>query len=219
MHSSGYDAAHFPPAGGGGGGGGPVFDRQAKPRMGCNSIALRATPVCPWKKSQNATPTTRALAQTLEALRATLICFRLVAVAPFVQSGDGASAIIVREPLRKDEVVVRVVLEASERDTGDDGEDPPFQREPPAGRKVGRTGQARQVGDRGRPCPQEKRPVLQRLDVPALDATGKCGRKTEVMAMEGSGDPRRDGRAGSDEDHDGDSFTRAQHLSASSQTS
>ena len=91
----------FPPAGGGGGGGGRAFDRQAKPRTGCSSIALRATPVCPWKKSQKATPTTRALAQTLEALRAALICFRRVAVAPFVQSGDGASAIIVREPLRR----------------------------------------------------------------------------------------------------------------------
>jgi hypothetical protein len=60
-----------------------------------------ATPVCPCRKSKKATPTTRALAQTLEALRAAIICFLRVAVAPFVQSGDGVSVIIVREPLRR----------------------------------------------------------------------------------------------------------------------
>ena len=116
-------------------------------------------------------------------------------------------------------MIVRVVLEALERDTGDDAEDPPFQREPPPGWKVGRTGQARQVDDGGRPSAQEKRPVLEGLDVPALDAAGQGGREPEVVVIGRSGDPRRDGRAGSDEDHDGDSFTRAQHLSASSQTS
>src|SRR2546423_4354937 len=103
MHSSGYDAAHFPPegGGGGGGGGGPAFDRQAKRRTGCSSIPFGATPVCPCRKSKKATPTTRALAQTRAALRAAVICLRRVAVAPFVQSGEGVSAIIVREPLRK----------------------------------------------------------------------------------------------------------------------
>jgi hypothetical protein len=40
------------------------------------------------------------LAQTLAALRAAIICLRRVAVAPFVQSGEGVWAIIVRDPLR-----------------------------------------------------------------------------------------------------------------------
>ena len=51
MHSSGYEAAHFPaeaPEGGGGGWGGPTFERQAKPSTGCSSIAFGATPVWPW---------------------------------------------------------------------------------------------------------------------------------------------------------------------------
>jgi hypothetical protein len=46
-------------------------------------------------------PTTRALAQTRATLRAAAICLRRLAVAPVVQSEDGVSAIIVREPLRR----------------------------------------------------------------------------------------------------------------------
>jgi len=77
-----------------------MFDRQAKPRIGCSSIPFGATPVCPWMKSKNATPETRALAHNLTLVRAAAIWRRRRGVAPFVQSGDGASAIIVREPLR-----------------------------------------------------------------------------------------------------------------------
>jgi hypothetical protein len=61
---------------------------------GWSSIPFRASPVCPWRKSKKATPTTRALAQTRAALRAAAICLRRLAVAPVVQSEDGVSAII-----------------------------------------------------------------------------------------------------------------------------
>jgi hypothetical protein len=44
---------------------------------------------------------TGARVQTLATLRAAIIWFRRVTVAPFVQSGEGVSAIIVREPVRR----------------------------------------------------------------------------------------------------------------------
>src|SRR4051812_37146951 len=97
MQTVGYEDAHLllPGSGGGGGDGGPAFDRQANPRIGWSSITFGATPVCPWKKSKKATPTTRARGHTLTALRACRICFLRSVVAFAVQNGAfGASAIM-----------------------------------------------------------------------------------------------------------------------------
>src|SRR5262245_42199377 len=94
MHSSGHEAPLPPDGGGGGGGGAGPARKHAKPRIGWSSIAFGATPVCPWK-SQKATPTTRALAQSLTRLRATRICLFRTAVAVPLQNGAfGASVII-----------------------------------------------------------------------------------------------------------------------------
>jgi hypothetical protein len=77
----------------------------------------------------------------------------------------------------QDEVVVEVGLGAVEGDAGDDRIDPAFRQESPTRRKVGRTGETRQVFDGGRSCRQEKRPVLQRLDRPTLDAATSAAEK------------------------------------------
>ena len=92
MQTVGYDAAHFPPDGGGGGRGGGLPDRQAKPKTGWSSMPLRATPVCPCRKSKKATPTTRARTQNLAATRAACICLRRKAVAPAVQEPEATHA-------------------------------------------------------------------------------------------------------------------------------
>jgi hypothetical protein len=81
-------------------------------------------------------------------------------------------------------VVVEVVLEPVERHSGDDREDSVLKREPRR-RKVGRTWEGCQTRDRRWPCPQEARSVLERLDSPALDAAGECGRESHRAFVSG----------------------------------
>src|SRR5437899_12579561 len=96
MHTSGYDGAQFDGGGGGGaggtgggagggagggGGGGAAVISHVKPRIGCSSMPLRATPVWPWRESKKATPVTTACLQSCTFFRAWAIWRRRRAVA------------------------------------------------------------------------------------------------------------------------------------------
>ena len=63
---------------------------QRKSRIGCSSIPFGATPVCPWRKSKNATPVTVASGQRRIRARAAAICRWRCAIAerPHDPSGD-----------------------------------------------------------------------------------------------------------------------------------
>jgi len=69
----------------------------------------------------------------------------------------------------QDDVVVLVGLLALEARRGDHAEDVALEREPP-GRDEGRPGNAGEMRERRRLHRQEARPVLERLDRPALEA-------------------------------------------------
>jgi hypothetical protein len=63
--------------------------------------AVPSEPGLPVLEVEEGDPDTRALAQSRAARRAAAICLRRFGVAPLVQSEEGVSAIIVREPLRR----------------------------------------------------------------------------------------------------------------------
>jgi hypothetical protein len=96
-------------------------------------------------------------------------------------------------------VIVQIVLGALEGDPGDQREDPAFKQETPSGRNV-RSPEAGQVRDGGRPGPQQQRPILQGLDVPALYATGQLGQDGgRDLSLCGDCHPCRDNGGNSDQ--------------------
>jgi hypothetical protein len=97
--------------------------------------------------------------------------------------------------------MVEVGLGAVERDCSNDAVDPTLNQQPPPRRKVGRAPEARQRGNCGGPSRQQPRPILQGLDVPALDAAGKRRREADVGVLSGRSNSRGDcGSEGDEQD-------------------
>ena len=89
---------------------------------------------------------------------------------------------------------VGVSLWADERDRGDDAEDVSLEGQARR-RDHPRPSQADEMSDCGCSRREQPRPVLERLDLPALDAARLRGRETNVTGVRWSGNPRSQRRS------------------------